>query len=576
MAKIGRRCADRKDKAAQRRALTGKARSHIPYRMIADVQTAVRRRPGLAVFALVGVLAVCSAGRAWMIANTVVISRDGTQLVAIARRMSADPLETARNSDIHVGYPAMVAWVHGLLPGGQGPSSDPAGWDLAGQFVSLAGALLATAGLWCFARQAFDWKIATLATLLFSATRKWAVMGADVLTDAPMIACITWSACFALRADEHLAARRGRAMLCAVLAGALVGVGYAIRPEAIVMMLIAMSLWLTSAARGRAGWARTGGAVALALGAMIACMLPYMLTIGAVTNKRSVDMFLGVLPGGAFSIASAGPALPAAVGTATPGAIRKLIDQLVTAHHPLLSCLTGGWLVVYLAARGFKLRIPLPARVFPRSASGAMLMLGPLVLICPAVLLHYARTGMLSHRYVMFPAMMLAPAAAGAIAILWYWLKLLARTFAWSTPITTWAFRLAVGGIIAGMAIHASRPSHADKMHFRTAADYVQSITAEGETFVVADNVPWIAHYAQRRREDSQWALKATNEQWLRSFLARHAGRLFVLQVKVGADSPLHRPERISPRFTHIRDFPPVNPSRGRTIKIYRIAPPGT
>ena len=543
--------------------------------MIADVQTVPRRRPGLAVLGLAGVLAVCGAVRGRMIAHTVVISRDGTELVALAREFSADPLKAARNSDIHVGYPAAVAWVHGLLAGRQGPSGDPAGWDLAGQIVSLAGAMLATAGLWFFAKQAFNWQMATLATLLFSVTRKWAIMGADVLTDAPTIACLTWAAGFALCADEHLRIRRGGTMVFALLTGALVGVGYLMRPEAIVMMPIAMSLWLTSAARRRANWARAVVAVALAMAAMVACMLPYMLAIGAVTNKRSVDMFLGALGGAPFSLAASCPGVLAAADRATPGAAHRLFDQVVTAHHPLLSCLTGGWLVVYLAGRGLKLRIPLPPRALPRSPSAAILMLAPLLLISPPVLLHYARTGALSHRYVMFPAIMLAPAAAGAIAVLWYWTKLLARRFAWSTPVTIWSFRLVVGGVIVAMAIHASRPIHADKKHFRTAADYVRSITAEGDTIVVADNVPWIAHYARRRREDSQWALKATNERWLRSFLARHAGRLFVLQVKADADSPLSHDELISLGFTHVRTFRPDDPSRGRTIKIYRIAPSG-
>jgi len=541
--------------------------------MAADLQTASRVTPRRALLALVAVLLVCGAVRAWMIARTVVISRDGTQLVALARDIAADPLEATRNSDAHVGYPAAVVCVHALLGNGSDPSGDSARWDLAGQIVSLAGALLATAGLWFFAKQAFNWQMATLATLLFTVTRKWAIIGADVLTDAPMIACLIWAAVFALYADEHLAARRGRAMAFALLTGALVGVGYAIRPEAIVMMLIAASVWLTSAARGRAKWTRAGGAVALALVAMIVCMLPYMLAIGAVTNKRSVDVFLGALPGGSFSAATAScTSLLAAAGEATPGAVRKLIDQLVTAHHPLLSCLTGGWLVVYLAARGFKLPIPLPRRAFPRTASAALLMLAPFLLLSPPLLLHYDRTGILSHRYLMFPAIMLAPAVADAVAILWYWLKLLSRRFAWSTPATTRTFHLVVGGVIVAMAIHAARPLHHDKTHFRTAADYVRSITDEGDTLVVADNLPWIAHYAQRGREDSHWTLKATDERWLKSFQARHAGRLFVMQVKPDADSPLSHPERLSPGFTHVKDFPPADPSRGRTVKVYRIA----
>ena len=148
---------------------------------------------------LLVVLLICSAVRIWLIDHLEIIARDGVVYVNFARDMMADPIGSIRSYDIHPLYPAAMVGVYKILSLAS-ISRDVAGWVLSGQIVAFAGALAAIVAIWLFAKLAFNRQIAWISVLLFGLGRKWAVLGADVLTDSSALAFEMWAFALGLSA----------------------------------------------------------------------------------------------------------------------------------------------------------------------------------------------------------------------------------------------------------------------------------------------------------------------------------------------------------------------------------------
>lgn len=434
--------------------------------------------------ALAAALAVCALVRVWLIAHTEVIARDGTIYVRMARLWPTSPGRAAREFDYPVGYPAAVAGVHAVLMA-FGAADGIEGWDLAGQIVSLAASVAATAAVWAFAGAAFGWRAAWVTGLLFGLTRRWAELGADVLSDALALGLQLWAAVLALGALDLL--RRGRAWAVALAAGVglAAGLGYLVRPESLFIAAAAVALWTVFGLRGTRRWGLSLAASGAAVAATAACVLPYAIAIGGLTKKKA----LGDL------VAAPGPAAPflSAAGGMVPGlasTLRELAGELADAMHPALALLALAWTIAWFVARrrptGSAVSGPAPAAAFLAAAVAiATALIGAAL---------YRSAGYLSHRHVMFAAALLSPVAgAGLLALLnGATARLAGRGGARLGPVLA---AVAVGGVALGLALHTLRPLHPGKAYYRRAAERAARLA--GPRGYVATDSPWVLHYAQ-------------------------------------------------------------------------------
>jgi hypothetical protein len=163
-------------------------------------------------------LSICALTRLWLINHTEVISRDGPGYIAMAREFPDAPLATTRKYVRPVGYPAAIVAGHWVCSR-MGWALALRRWDLGGQLVSMISATAAMTALWIFARHCFDARAAFVSTLLLSVSYKWAILGADVMSDALAVALQLWAVVFAIWTLQRLREQNNRAIGLAALAG---------------------------------------------------------------------------------------------------------------------------------------------------------------------------------------------------------------------------------------------------------------------------------------------------------------------------------------------------------------------
>lgn len=369
---------------------------------------------------LLAVLGVCAAVRVWLICNAATIATDGALYILMARQWSADPAAVTRRYTYHVGYPAAIATVReGLVT--LGGDEGLAGWESAGRLVSLFGALGALAALWFFALRCFDDRVAWITVLLFGLSKKWAILGSDVLTDSLTICFMMWAVVLAMWAGaaiRSLPSRRSRALAAAAAAGAgLSGAAaYLVRPEAmLVVPLAAVScLW---AGRARRRWRLAIGCVALLAAVAMAAAGPYMAAIGGLTHRHDVSkalsMALSDMSGSATPLAQ----IPFAV--AGYSWLRHLTNRLFEAMHPAVAAMACVAVVAWVIGRLRKrktqatcTRRPVPC------GEGLYWMVGWAALFLPVLVRSYTRSGIMSYRYLLTMAILLTPLAGAGLLVL--------------------------------------------------------------------------------------------------------------------------------------------------------------
>ena len=433
-------------------------------------------------------LLLCAGIRVWLVCHTEVVAKDGQVYVMMAKALSENPVQVAREFRPHPGYPAAMLAVHATAMRLGIHCDDIEGWDLCGQSVSVLSSLGATIALWAFAGMVFNWRIAWVTALLMCAGRQWAILGADVLSDALAISLELGAASLILLALRDLRRQRMRAAWFAVLVGLFVGLGYLVRPEALLLLIVANVLWL-GANRGAIRWQHKLLCIAGATVTTIAFMLPYVLTTGHLTNKTDVLAVLLAHPAGAAS--------PLAMMTAASAMIllrflHQAADSLINMQHPALVMLMGlfglGWAARFAtSARSLK-----AALVAPRG-EGILIMGGATVLLLGVLFLYSLRGLVISHRYLLLIAMLLSPIAGAAVVGLADWVSLLIKPSRMA-----WLSRFALPGfltlIVAFLTLHSFRPLHEGKYGFRLAGQFLASVARQGD-YVLSDEY-WPVHYS--------------------------------------------------------------------------------
>ena len=339
-----------------------------------------RRLPGrIRAAMLAGVLCLCLSLRCWVIAHSQVISLDGTIYIRMARELSGGVgriADLARHYDYHVGYPLAVAAMHSIS-GRLGLPPGVDGWDLSGEAVSLIASLAAMAALWVFAEWTFNWQTALLTTLLLGVSRKWAVLGEDVLSDALAVALPLWGVVFALWTLDSLARPRRRTIALAVITGLCAGLGYLVRPEAMLPAGLAGALWLIRKIRQKLPWKWTiASLLAMTLTALV-CALPYMLIIGGFTKKKPWGLLVGQFPMHGLPLATINM-------SSSPTPIISATGILIWRLGEAMGFVLWGLTILWIVARVVDhiARHQVPAFREP-AAPGAFLMIGATAILAP-------------------------------------------------------------------------------------------------------------------------------------------------------------------------------------------------
>ncbi len=230
---------------------------------------------------LLALLAVAAAVHGWLVANTAVTARDSMGFARYALALG-DPTrpwpDTLREEAHPPGYPLAVLAASRLMPASGPPTEHIL---LAAQVASSVAGVLVVIPVYALGRRLFSRSAGFWAALLLQFLPVFARDTADGLSDGLFLLFAMSAVSCRVRAMD-----RARAWPWLLACGLLSGLAYLVRPEgAIVPLATAVTLLPRI---GKAGFARTLGAlVAVAVGFAVPSA-PYMATVGKFTNKNAM------------------------------------------------------------------------------------------------------------------------------------------------------------------------------------------------------------------------------------------------------------------------------------------------
>ena len=520
-------------------------------------------------------LAACALVRIWLISHTDAVAKDGVIYMKMAREWSVDPCRVVQDYDYHIGYPVTIAVAHRILRA-VGLEEGMAGWELAGQMVSLLTSLIAMVAVWLFARTAFDHRIAWLTVLLFGIARKWAALGADICSDALAVSLQMWALVLSLLVLRQLSKKSNWAILSAAGVGLCAGAGYLVRPEALLIAVLGIAFWLAYQLYRRLSWPLTLTSVAVTVLTILACVLPYMITIGTLTKKKSITdlilvpakhheptVFLATLPAGQYS------------------SIRVFVNRFLDALHPTLGFLLCIWLLTWIAKNVLRIRLPERILIFPKRLSALFMIAVGVAFIFVLTGLH-RNVGYISYRHVMFLAAMLSPLAAAGLIILVGCITILAKRLTLPQWFGRLVLPLATVVVMTILLSYTLEPLHGGKAYTRRAGHFVGA-SAAADDHIISERRR-VIHYAWARNpaiNASHMSASDLNKRALLEKIKQTSARYLIL-----SDYSLARStsEFISflkgPLFTEVGNFPQLEHEVSSaflakksldTLRVYRI-----
>ncbi|MFW6062192.1 MAG: hypothetical protein ACOC93_05230, partial [Planctomycetota bacterium] len=430
-------------------------------------------------------LVACVGTWSHLASEAPVIASDGVRYVQMAREWSDAPLRVIREEEYHVGYPVVISWAHAAIDT-MGLADGPASWDLAGRAVSMTAGAATVTAVWLLGGLIVSWRAAWIGAMVFGLGQNWSHVAADVVSDGLAVCFQAWGAVLLLLAARRLGDRRRGGLLLAGGMGILAGLGYLVRPEALLLCGLAAVVWVAQTRDQQGGWKRTAGAVALAGGCAIAAASPYMIAIGGISKKKRI--------GELFSAAGAGPHLqtlalaPLDLGVA----IYQLSGEFMEAIHPIGLSLVSIWLLTWIGWRCLGLKLPESVRLGP-TRIGGWLIVSAAVAICTMLVALHLHAGYISSRHLMFLVVLLSPLAGAGACVLAVWLSSLLKSTLLAGPARWLALPLVALGLAGGLLAHTLEPLHEGKQPHRRAARYVAQRAADGD--IVATDSPWVIHY---------------------------------------------------------------------------------
>jgi hypothetical protein len=455
------------------------------------------------------VLFLCLIPRFYAIAHTEVIQRDGVTFIRFARALASDPAGAVVNFDQHPGYSFLLASIHRLV---FGSSDDISTWEHTGQLISLAAGTLATVGIWWLGGLMINWRAAWVGAGLFAVSRKWTMLGADVMSDALMLCFWVFSlvAVTAAAISLRSGGRIGRGLAGCALAGSLGGLAYLVRPEGAGAVVVGVGVLLSLALTRAVPLRRIAlPLIALLIPAALVASL-YAASIGGLTKKKDlVPLVPTVSTEGPLLAGSAGwpvmlrtTDLPLSAGRGPAAdfpAPLALVAQTTEALGTTVTVLVGLFLLATLLHFSVPLSWRKPFLAIPTPPGRTVLLL-VVALYVPVLIRLHATAGYLDWRHCMPIAFVLVPlAGAGLIALT----DLLAhaasplRLKSLSVPrfvLIQWCWVYPAVVLAAGFG--SFRPLHAGNSYVLEAAELLQEESRSVRPMYLVTNLNWVLHYS--------------------------------------------------------------------------------
>lgn len=440
------------------------------------------------------------------------IARDGTVRLHMARELTRRPLrEVVTDYDYHPGF-SMLVGATAKLTGARWPD----GWILAGQLVSAVAGLVIVAALWVIAAFVFDRRVAWVTAALAAVSGPLIEISGDALSDMPAVALALLAVATSTGAATALRRERPRAIWLTGLAGLLSGLGYLVRPEALLAAMVAAALLLSVRRLTRRGRLVQLASAGTLVAGVLVIALPYALAVGQLTQKQTLQHFIGcgAVSHGRWIMASARPWVETAWGRWLDGA-RRFFDRGRAGVGNILSLATVLWWCTYFGRH--LLRIPLPRAVMvsPRRG-GHVVMFAAAIVMLPLLTALEVRRGpdYLSSRHTLMPFLLMGVAAGAGVVVLARWTILaadkLGRRAARSRSVAAlWAGGFVLGSLpLAFPVLHEGKGVHrqaglAIAEHWRrTGPERPPRVLATGpwEPFYAGADVTQFRHRRRTRR----------------------------------------------------------------------------
>ena len=222
-----------------------------------------------------------------LVVRSPAVARDSITFISVAKRLVGEPVETMRRADQHPGFPAMILagrWLVSPLV----PPDSVFSWVWGARLVSGIFGLLVLIAVWLLAKHTFDERIAAITAIGVAVLPEFRQNAADALSDMPHLffyLLAVWVV------SQGMIRRRWGWFL---VAGALSGLAYWIRPEGLsvaIVTVVVLPLW---AWRWRTMKPRK---VLLSVGAVLLATLlvslPYWILAGKISSKIASKAGLG-------------------------------------------------------------------------------------------------------------------------------------------------------------------------------------------------------------------------------------------------------------------------------------------
>lgn len=418
------------------------------------------------------VLVLAMVVRWQVVVRAEAVASDAVTHLSMAKELGVEPPEEVlRAYDYHPGYAGVVA-----LVGHSAGAESPEQWIAVGRGVSLVAGMAALVCFYVISRAAFSHTIALLGLLVVGLSPRLTGLSCDAISDTTALVAALGAVTLGIYAGRSMRHGRFRAIAVSAAAGLAAGAAYLVRPEALLAGgIAAVGLLPVGRVSRRGKTIAVLSLVALAATAAV-CVLPYANIIGGLTQKKSVEDFLGIIPAGGamLAFASAGPKLPVAFW--------QVLDRGRAAMGNTVFALTVVCWVTWLVHYVLRVRLPDGILQRPRRDVAAMMAaaLGVMVPLLTALEMQRAGDGRyVSSRHMLLPALLAAPAAGAGLVVLAGWAIVLTRRLG-KKPRPQVAILLCLTVAAVAMVAETTGVLHEGKAPYRAAGGAVRFTLGDG------------------------------------------------------------------------------------------------
>jgi 4-amino-4-deoxy-L-arabinose transferase-like glycosyltransferase len=444
-------------------------------------------RPGDDILSVLLLILIASVLGVYLIATTVLISKDGVTYVTAAREFSTGPLHVLKG--LFFGYASLIFAAHKLATL-FGAGSSVIAWTYSAQSVTLLCEVLALIPLYFIGKLLVGGRKSFWAVLILVVLPDPAQLGSDALRDWPHILFLAAGFLFLLRG-----AQEGKRWMFG-MTGLAAGFGHIIRPECAQLVVYGVLWILVRLVRPKQNMNRGAllGAVALLLLGFAIPAAPYMIARGEVLPEKLRDYIQAVAVGEPQRPARAGTETDAIVSTASVLSLKP-----VKAVAKLASEMTDNLLYYFVPALIFGICARFRKRTQVSDIERFFIPVFVLLNVLMLIML-YDHWGYISGRHCLPLTVLLIFYVPVGAEILAEWLeqRLSAKRPPNREACRRWFFiLLAIGFVVCTPKLF--RPLGADKQGYRDAAEWLRQNSRPQEAVAVPDLR--ISFYAERKGE---------------------------------------------------------------------------